>query len=557
MARMYPARIRDATQSQAERRLYDAFYTGLSNDYVVFHSVAWLARDPRSGAQDGEADFIVVHPTRGMLVIEVKGGRILYDGSLGQWYSGQNAIKDPFEQARRNKHSLLAKLNDLPYWRNRWITLGHAVAFPDAVVKQDLRLDAPQVIVLDASDLAHVRDWVESVLAYWQTQVAQEGAPGQTGVEELIRLLSPSWDLHAPLAAEFVDEQHAIIRLTEDQFNVLDILSERRRVAIHGCAGSGKTTLAIEQAKRLGRQVFRVLLTCYNRHLAEYIRSDETLPKTVEVLHFHGLCAKLANEAKLSDRLNQGRNTQTWYDRTLPDLLMEAVDTLGPQYDAIVVDEGQDFKTDWWVPLQYLLPDPDHSILYVFYDDNQNIYQAASDLPTGLENFPLRTNCRNTQLIHRAFLPFYRSTLKPSARGPKGRPPEVQYYTSEQTLKQALDSTLLRLIMHERIDPGDVVILTPRSRKTSCLWQWDSLGGFRLTDHWPPGSGEIYCTSVYQFKGLESPVIILAEANASTQQDMETILYVGCSRARNHLIVLADASLPQTIQRKLGQTAAS
>ena len=120
MARMYPARIRDATKSQAERKLYDVLREGLPNDYAVFHSVAWLARDPRSGAQDGEADFVVAHPTRGVLVIEVKGGRILYDGALGQWYSGPYAIQDPFEQARGNKYSLLAKVKDLPYWRNRW-----------------------------------------------------------------------------------------------------------------------------------------------------------------------------------------------------------------------------------------------------------------------------------------------------------------------------------------------------------------------------------------------------------------------------------------------------
>ena len=89
-----------------------------------------------------------------MLVIEVKGGRITYDGGAGQWHSNEFSIKDPFEQARGNKYSLLAKLKDLPYWRERWLTIGHAVAFPDVVVNHDLRLDAPQAIILDANDLA-------------------------------------------------------------------------------------------------------------------------------------------------------------------------------------------------------------------------------------------------------------------------------------------------------------------------------------------------------------------------------------------------------------------
>lgn len=159
MARIYPARPRVETKSQAELKLYKALQEALPDDYVVFHSVAWLARNPQSGAQDGEADFVVAHPARGVLVVEVKGGRITYDGATGRWYSNAHSIQDPFEQARSNKHSLLAKLKDLPYWRNRWLTIGHAVAFPDVVVKHDLRLDAPQQIILSRSSKVLFTFW--------------------------------------------------------------------------------------------------------------------------------------------------------------------------------------------------------------------------------------------------------------------------------------------------------------------------------------------------------------------------------------------------------------
>ncbi|RMF31515.1 MAG: NERD domain-containing protein, partial [Chloroflexi bacterium] len=173
MAQIYPARPRVTTRSRAERRLYEVFRDGLPDDYVVFHSVAWQVRDTRGGAQDGEADFIIVHPDQGVLVIEVKGGRIRYDGTTGEWWSNQNPIKDPFEQARNNKYSLLEKLKDLPFWRDRWLTIGHAVAFPDVVVEQDLRLDAPAAIILDARHLGDVRSWVEEVFAYWQAEDRQ------------------------------------------------------------------------------------------------------------------------------------------------------------------------------------------------------------------------------------------------------------------------------------------------------------------------------------------------------------------------------------------------
>lgn len=543
MARMYPARPRVETKSQAELKLYHAFREALPDDYVVFHSVAWLARDPRSGAQDGEADFVVAHPARGVLVVEVKGGRITYDGAAGRWYSNEHSIQDPFEQARGNKHSLLAKLKDLPYWRSRWLTIGHAVAFPDVVVKHDLRLDAPQEIILDARDLMALRAWVDAAFTYYAVRDAQAGGPGQGGVEELVRLLSPSWELRSLLGVEFADEEEAIIRLTEEQFSLLDLLSDHRRVAISGCAGSGKTTMAVEQARRLGGQGFRVLLTCFNRHLAEFLRSDETLPRSVEVAHFHGACVRLAGLAGLSTQAPANPDArQPWYDQTLPNLLLEAADRLGAQYDAIIVDEGQDFLPEWWLPLMCLLADPDHGILYIFHDDNQNIYGGRTNLPSDMEHYTLRRNLRNTQSIHRTFLPFYHSSTIPTARGPEGRQPEVTYYASEQALREALRKTLHGLVFEEDVPTEDIVVLTPRSRNTSALWRWPNLGNLRLTDRWPPGPNEVYYTSVYLFKGLESPVVILAELSPR-DGNLEALLYVGCSRARNHLIMLAEDGL--------------
>jgi len=550
VARMYPARLKIETDSQAERRLYERFRDDLPDDYVVFHSVAWQVRDLRSGAVDGEADFIIAHPEKGLLVLEVKGGRIRYDGPAGQWYSNENPIKDPFEQARGNKYSLLQKLKDLPYWNDRWLTIGHAVAFPDVVAGRDLRLDAPAAIVLAADDLANLRAWVEAVLAHYRQEDPREGALGRRGIEELVALLSPSWELRAPLTAQFLDEDRQIIRLTEEQFYLLDFLGSHRRAAISGCAGSGKTMLALEQARRLGRQGFRVLVTCFNSNLADFLRSDETLPDTVEVMHFHGLCRQMAQRAELEERPGR-KETPEWYDTILPEMLVEAADILGPQYDAIIVDEGQDFQSHWGVALQCLLSDPERSTFFVFYDDNQNLYQTACDLCEGLERFSLTRNCRNTQHIHRTFLPFYRSAVVPQALGPAGRPPEVRYYDDLQGLQKNLRQVLHHLTIEEDVPAEDIVILTPRAWENSWLSRLGPLANLHLTNRWPPGPAEVYGTSVYKFKGLESPVIILAELYNSARQDLERLLYVGCSRARHHLVILAEAGIPEDIRARL------
>jgi len=215
------------------------------------------------------------------------------------------------------------------------------------------------------------------------------------------------------------------------------------------------------------------------------------------------------------------------------------------------VDEGQDFHDNWWVPLQCLLHDPDQSILYVFFDDNQNLYRTAQNIPLELAPFPLTRNCRNTQRIHQVVMRFYQSDQMPLAQGPVGRRVEVRTYAHVGGLKRYLRQALHRLVVEENVPAEDIVVLTPRRREHSHLWRLGPVGNFRLTDQWSAGSGEIFCSTVHSFKGLESPVVILAEIEPYGAQDLEPILYVGCSRACNHLIVLASTGLSEDVKRRL------
>lgn len=552
MARMYPERATIEADSRAEHDLYGLLRDQLPNDYVVFHSVRWQQPRRGGGVYHGEADFIIAHPSRGILVVEVKGGRIEFDGRLGQWYTNRKPLdRDPAKQANDNMYDLKRKLEGLPFWARRMPTLGFALAFPDSEVQGDLRLDIPKTIVMDWRDRPHVRAWVDRVMAYHH-RPGRDQPMGEAGLAQLIDVLSPSRQILHPMAADFQAEREQILHLTEEQFRVLDILAGVRRAAVSGCAGSGKTTLALYKARKLGEQGFRVLLTCFNTHLARYLGSAENLPKGVEVLTFHGVRRKLVAEAGLRQRgLRSDWLTDSQVDQAWNDLLLEAVDTLGPRYDAIIVDEGRDFHPDWWDALQCLLPDLDHGILYVFYDDNQNLYQRPLSLPAGLLPIPLSENRRNTQHIHRAFLPFYRGERQPVAKGPAGRPVEVFYYDSEDGLKKHLQSVLHHLTVKERVPPEDIVILTPRSQGNSAIWRWGRLGNLRVTADWGDTSNAVYSTSVYGFKGLESPVIILAELYPTTHQDLEALLYVGCSRACHHLVIIADMMLPQDIFSRL------
>ncbi|NLV73435.1 MAG: ATP-binding domain-containing protein [Chloroflexi bacterium] len=549
MARIYPQRLSPETNSYAERQLYEALADTLPNDYCVFHSVRWLLRDGYSGTRDGEADFVVAHPDKGLLVIEVKGGSIGYDGALDQWSSNGNPIKDPFAQAQNNKYSLLSKLKEAPFWRDRFISLGHAVAFPDVTVRGDLRMDAPREIILDRADMADLPAAIERIYRAFADD--RSDVLGSAGITALIDVLSPSREIRRLLSADISHEAQEMLELTDNQFRLLDILTYQRRVAVSGCAGSGKTTLAIEQARRLHAQGFRVLLTCFNVHMAEYFRSLG-LPSEIVIDHFHHLAADYCRQAGMALQEPSDDEAARFYDE-LPERLMEAIEVIGPQFDAIVVDEGQDLDLLAWTSLQALLCEPDTGILYVFYDDNQTLYPRAGAIPSELRQaaLSLTDNLRNTQAIHQAFLPFYHAERMPRSVGPAGRVPEIQYYQNEVQLKSQLRGLLNRLLVAELVPAGNITILTPRSAENSPMASWKILGNNRFNLSGSLKPGEIRVRSIYKFKGLESAVVIVVGLSTRDFQDLNKLLYVACSRACNHLFILAEEGLPDEYRARL------
>lgn len=553
MAHTYPERLPESIKNDpfrsAECKVYERLQT-LPDTYTVFYSVAWLSR---RGAQDGEADFVIAHPDRGLLVLEVKGGAIAFDAVTSEWTStdrhGQtHVIKDPAVQARRNKYVLLKKLQELPGWGNRWITLGHAVVFPDVMTAgRSLRPDLPSDIVLDRSDLDAPVAAVRRVYDFYHGLDEHPAGLGLDGIRLVTNLLARSFVLRTPLGVELDLEDEHIIQLTEEQMRVLDTLAYYRRAAIQGCAGSGKTMLALEKARRLASQGFDVLLTCFNIALAQHLA--ERAPENVTVYNFHSLCEELIRQAEI--RAVPPQDIRAYYDEFLPGMLLDAIDELGPQFDAIVVDEGQDFKEDWWLGLQSLLRDPEQGIFYVFFDDNQNLYRGANHIPGVIDSppFSLNENCRNTQCIHHLVSRYHPLGTNIRCRSPEGRPPEWIPYASQKEMEDLVRRALHHLVNEEGVASRDVVILTPKAERRSAFKEGTRLGNFVLTRNpFPQDENTIWATTIHAFKGLERKVVLLAEVEPWSR-DLETLLYVGCSRARTHLTIFHNHRLdPVTLQ---------
>lgn len=559
MARLYPERLPESIlkdpKRSAERRFYEAT-SKLSNKFTVFYSVAWQAVDPFVGARDGEADFVIAHPDLGLMIVEVKGGGIGFNSNSGEWSSIDGGgvthiIKDPIEQARGSKHELFKKLKDLPGWNDRWLTLAHAVSFPDIYWESNLvNPDLSPEIVFDANTFKDLENAVVRAFRYYAG--GKSGGLGYDRLEMVEKLLARSFQIKTPLGVELVFEDERLIELTERQMMILDFLSNRRRAAIKGCAGSGKTMLALEKARQLADQGFEVLLTCFNYALANYL--SQLVPDGVSVFHFHGLCRKMANEAGFPIRPVQDQTE--FFETVMPNAMLEAIDTLGPQFDAIIVDEGQDFKENWWLPLISLLRDQDQGILFAFFDDNQNLYRGFENIPGVIDEapFPLIDNCRNTQRIHHIVSTFHHDARHLRCPGPEGKSPEIYEYVDLKGQIRHLRQILHRLVHEEHIDCRDMVILTPCSKDRTEFKDGMSIANFTLSSKPTLICNHIQVSSVHTFKGLESRVVILTEVDPEASHLLDSVLYVGCSRARTYLVILYNRSLDEKTKSKLSRT---
>jgi hypothetical protein len=544
MARLFPEKLPPGVESDAERRLFDVFRNEFSDDFLVFCNVNWLARD-RGKARDGEADFIVAHPRYGVLVVEVKGGGISYDAATRSYTSEdrngeKHPIRDPFRQARDSKFALRTKLRESDNTRGYNYPLGHAVAFPDIYAEGDLGVDAPAAIIIDHARAGRLKQAVVDIFQHYG--MGRENCPGEQAIEALRALLGQSWTIKCPIGTELDREETILRTLTEQQFSVLDVLRSHRRALISGCAGSGKTMLAMEKARRLAAEGYSVLLTCFNKSLEAWLKSQLKDQSGITVHRFLSLCATLLDEAGRPITRNADESDEAFYAR-FPDALLDGLDAIPQRFDAIIVDEGQDFGEEMWAALTSLLADPADGTLYIFYDDNQRLYRDDRAFPIAELPFHLSINCRNTRQIHEAVKLFYTSDTEPACLGPSGRAPHSLNVPAGANERRCIEDYITQLVTLEKVDPGNIAVLTRRSRERSEWTNPPASPAWTATWELAACDGKVIISTIHAFKGLERPVVIVCELKGvDAAQDVE-LLYVAFSRAREHLVVAGAGSL--------------
>jgi hypothetical protein len=539
MARTFPRTLLAADlKSDAERRVFEALRDQLSDEWSVFHSASVIYRDHAQGARDDEGDFVLCHPDHAIICLEVKGGGIeCRHGEFHRLPAGgrRERMRDPFAQALDHRYALKRKIEEVGGWEDDDLLLVHALAFPAISIHQlVLAPDAPPQIVADRNDLADMAAFVERVLAYHDGARDTRVAPGPEAEAMLEELLAPTYRIEVPMATLFEDEDRQLVELTEQQVALLAHFGRDRRMVVTGCAGSGKTMLAIERARQLAEAGRAVLFVCFNKPLRAHLEASVKV-EGLQFSTFHALCSGLARRAKIALPDYEGDVPPEFWSDVLPGALVDAVAALGGQYDDILVDEAQDLHSDWLAALTLTLRDEDEGSIWLFMDDNQRVYDATLEVPREYRPFDLTVNCRNTQAIHSEVMKLYEGAVTPQALGPAGRAPKIVFTDDEPA---AVAAALDDLCGREDVRPQDVVVLSAHGRENSAIYGATD-GRWSYTDKRGRKGKHVFFSSIRGFKGLESSVVVLCELGDLDAQSRDNQLYVGLSRARNHCVIVA------------------
>ncbi len=524
----------------------------------------------------GECDFVIIIPGKGVLCVEVKGCRSLkVEGGI--WYYGVNPQGDkrgPFKQASENMHSirqyLLRKRPDL-----HKVVFWSAVIFPYITFSESSPewhdwqvIDARDYIARPVSQLfLNVIDQARRLLsvsptAKWFTSNSDEPDDDQCNI--IAEVLRPAFEFYESPAARRRQLDEHLKDYTGEQFIALDAMQANPRVVFNGPAGTGKTLLAIESARRAVQQKKKVLFLCYNKFIAQWIRKQfgesDFQHLTVSTLHSHML-STCRTKPTVSD------DNRFWTD-ILPDLAIDsfllAPERENEQYEVMIIDEAQDIlRPDYLDFLDLCLAGGLAAGTWSMFGDfvYQQIYSAATlELDEFIQErcvntpvYSLGINCRNTPRVA-AYAPLL-GGLSPDyqkiRREDDNIRPELVFFQDNQQ-QEKLSTLLTRFRDKEKFKGHEIIILSP-SASNCCAeslpppWR-DRIKPFSLES---TGGHIRYCT-IHSFKGLEAPVVIVTDLKRIMDTESRNLLYIAVTRSLSRLVLLMHDSVRADLRKLLG-----
>ena len=325
-----------------------------------------------------------------------------------------------------------------------------------------------------------------------------------------------------------------------EQSNLLNVTRLLNRVEIRGGAGSGKTVLAMRQAKDLasgrgGGARQRVGVVCYSYGLAEYLRRELLVGSRGKRPAFVGTFEDLGRSWGVP--ITGDRQDSRFWEMELPARMAEAALSLddGARFDAIIIDEAQDFADDWWTPLLNSLRDEQVGGLYAYSDENQRVFARFGRPPVAMVPLLLDHNLRNTRQIGESFVPLAPTSME--LRGGDG--PEVSFVPARVSEALEVADEQVEALLEEGWRPKDIALITMGARHPVQAERQQTMGfaGY-WDDFW--SNDDIFYGHVLGFKGMERRAVVLCVNEDGTRDRGRERLYVGLSRATDRLVVVGD-----------------
>ena len=537
MASMFPAEY--PYEVNADNPEFEVFETlrSLPEHYRVYYSKKF--KGGNFYREECEVDFIVFDGSRSLLCIEVKGGAIEYSGEQEKWLqNGKPLKKSPDRQAAEAMHSMLSFLGA----DAKDINVGWALCFPNSTLPQAFVAPSslPKAVILDEATLMDVEQAIASVESYYTNNLNRPGADTHTA-GRIHNKLTRGIGFITSVGARIAKARKQIIEVTREQFDVLEDLEANHRMVIKGVAGSGKTLIAREFASRLETKEATVLFLFYNRMLANSVRYSFDRSSTINCITFHSFAKRLIEQYDPEWWDDHKSSEHDFWELEVPLKLLDTIPQSEERFDAIIVDEGQDFKPAWLEAASTLLKDPDNGRFVVFYDDAQDLFNRWSDLPWGGDGIfrkSLTRNCRNTKAIVDYVNKATDSSMASSTRSPVGITVVETLHENQGAARTALKKELSELLT-QGVNPQQIVLLINTDHDESSVAGLNSVNGVNIESmgrSYRTRSDAIRYTSINMFKGLEADVVFVLDLPATTQTNT-CALYTQTTRAQTHLVV--------------------
>lgn len=547
MAKMIPAALSPAVKSPAERKIFEWFKNDpMTKDWVVFHS---LGIENHQTVIFGEIDFLVAASDQGVFALEVKGGRIRRED--GVWiYTDKYGIehekvRGPFEQASEGMYSVKEELKRRsPRDTVKNALCGYGVMFPD-IEYDNTDIDVSQDQIFDKRDGQYVGRYIKRLADYNKEKFKSKKVfvvyPSGDDVDDIVNVLRRDFDKAVPLSTKIEYSENSIIKLTEEQYRCIDGLRSNRRCLINGAAGTGKTILAIKNAKESVADGKKVGFFCYNllleKELRRHFADNNLVPEYVGSLT--KFIEDMLTKAGLVD-IKTVTDYKHFYSEELPSLALDYLAEHPVKFDKIIIDEAQDLlHGNYLFVIDALLEGGLKKGHWFFFGDfkYQTIYCRGSsydsiydllDEEANFASFDLTVNCRNSINVQKEMNKIIGSEVEVLNKDTSL--PPVKYVTFDDDNEAELIEAEIDKLLVAGVDKKSITLLSPFKFENSVASKLKK----HKTDPVSADTGNITYSTIQGFKGLENSVIMLVDIQTYNKPDL---MYVGMSRARNALYI--------------------